>query len=615
VSKGQLSEAADACREAIRLKPGFAEAYYNLGIVMKSAGRLHEAIAAYREAIRLKPKSAEVHNNLGNVLKDAGRIDEAISTYEEALRVNPSHASAHNNLGVALTGKGQGLKAIAAYQRAIELKPDYADAHYNLGLALQHAGHTGEAIASYRRAIQFNPRCAVAYNNIGNMLVRIGQIDEALASYREAVRIEPGFVEAHSNLIFTCHYHPGYDSRMIRQELRRWNQQHADPLRKFIRPHDNNRDPQRRLRVGYVSPDFRANVVGQHLLPLLQEHDHGEVEIFCYSNCIRGDELTEKIRHHANAWRDIAELSDLQVAELIRQDQIDILMDLALHTANNRLKVFAHKPAPVQVTYLAYCSTTGLDAMDYRLTDPDLDPSGSDDGYYSEKSIWLPETYWCYPSRTESPEVGPLPSLEDDSVTFACLNNFAKVSPPAMELWAEILRSIAGSRLILHCYSGAHLDVIRDRFSRNGIEADRIEFIGIQSWLEYARTYGRIDIALDPFPWGGGITTCDALWMGVPVVTLIGQTAVGRGGVSILRKIGLPELIAKTPEQYVRIAVALAGDLPRRTELRRTLRARMQASPLMNAPRFARHVETAYREIWRIWCAQTEHSNLQHGAG
>ncbi|MGD0390242.1 MAG: hypothetical protein ABSC42_14950, partial [Tepidisphaeraceae bacterium] len=274
------------------------------------------------------------------------------------------------------------------------------------------------------------------------------------------------------------------------------------------------------------------------------------------------------------------------------------------HMARNRMLLFARKPAPVQVTYLAYCSTTGLETMDYRLTDPHLDPPGTNDAYYSEKTVRLPESYWCYPMHGQSPQVGPLPAPSGGEVTFGCLNNFCKVSPAALELWIQLLRATPKSHLIVHAKEGSHRQRVRDLLERQGIDPRRLKFAGLVSLSEYFKLYEQIDVGLDPFPCNGGTTTCDALWMGVPVVTLAGRTAVGRGGVSILANVGLPELIAQTPQQYVQIATDLAGDLPRLAELRRTLRARMQASPLMDAPRFARNIEAAYREMWTTWCGQ-----------
>jgi predicted O-linked N-acetylglucosamine transferase (SPINDLY family) len=601
--KGQLDEAIATYRQAIRIHPGYAEAYSNLGPALVEVGQLDEAIASYRQAIRLKPDLAEAHSNLGNALRTKGQPDEAIVSYRLAIRIRPDYALAHNNLGNALKDKGQLDEAIAAYRRAIRLKPDYAQAHSNLGNALVDVGHLDEAIVCHRQAIWLKPDFAEAHYNLGNELKNVGQLDEAIASYRRAIRLNPDDAGMHGNLVFALHYHPGYDSRIIQDELHRWNRQHAEPQKKFIRPHTNNRDRNRRLRIGYVSPDFREHVVGQNLLPLLRQHDHRQMEIFCYANVLQPDALTDQLRGYADVWRSIVGLSDSRIVTLIRQDEIDILVDLALHTANNHLAMFAHKPAPVQVTYLGYCGSTGMDAMDYRLSDPYLDPSDSDLSVYSERTIRLPETYWCYSPPGPTPEPSPPPAATMRYLTYGCLNNFVKVSPPALDLWAEILQRVPRSRLIVHSRPGSHLDTVRERFAGKGISPDRLEFPNWQPWPQYVRTYGQIDIALDPFPWGGGITTCDALWMGVPVVTLVGRTAVGRGGSSILANVGVPELIARTPQQYVQIATDLAGDLPRLADLRRTLRARMQASPLMDAPRFARNVEAAYRQMWRTWCA------------
>jgi predicted O-linked N-acetylglucosamine transferase (SPINDLY family) len=393
---------------------------------------------------------------------------------------------------------------------------------------------------------------------------------------------------------------------MIYEEHRRWNQQHAEPLRKFIQPHTNNRESERPLRIGYVSPDFRDHPVGRFLLPLLAAHDPNNFAVFCYAEVHHPDRLTDLLHRHAKQWRNTVGLTDERAAELIREDQIDILVDLTMHMARNRLLLFARKPAPVQATYLAYCSTTGLNTIDYRLTDPHHDPPGVNDAYYSETSIRLPETYWCYSSVEQSPQVSLPPALGTGDVTFGCLNNFCKVSPEALDVWIQLLGATPKSRLILHAHEGSHRQRVWDSLQHQGIDPHRLRFVGMLPFYEYFNMYEQIDIGLDPFPYNGGTTTCDALWMGVPVVTLSGRTGVGRGGVSVLRNVGLTELIGETPEQYVRIATGLAGDLPRLAELRRTLRSRMQASPLMDAPRFARNIEAAYRQMWRNWCAQTD---------
>ncbi|MGO8751908.1 MAG: tetratricopeptide repeat protein [Thermoguttaceae bacterium] len=489
------------------------------------------------------------------------------------------------------------------YRQILQDEPNQAAAIHFLGVIAHQVGKHGVAVEYIGRAIKLKGNVAAFHNNLGNALKDEGKPDEALACYCRALELEPDSAEVHSNLVYTQVFCPGYDAQALYKEHCRWNQQHAEPFREFIQPHPNNGSPHRRLRIGYLSPNFGSHPVGRFLLPLLESHDHGRFEIFCYASVNSPDTVTDRCRTQADVWRDVLRLSDEQVAHTIRQDQIDILVDLTMHMANNRLLVFARKPAPVQVTYLAYCGTTGLSTMDYRLTDPYLDPPGQDERAYSERSIRLPETYWCYRPLIQTPPVNTLPALEAGHITFGSLNNFCKVSSPALAAWSRLLQAVSGSRLLLHAREGSHCDRVRGFLTEQGISAERLVFVDFQPAAEYFDVYQRIDVALDPFPYGGGTTTCDALWMGVPLISLSGQTAVGRGGVSILSNLGLPELIASSPDQYVTIAVELAQDLSRLSELRATLRDRMQASPLMNAPRFARNVEAAYRTMWQRWCA------------
>jgi len=358
------------------------------------------------------------------------------------------------------------------------------------------------------------------------------------------------------------------------------------------------------LRIGYVSPDFRAHVVGANVLPILKRHDHARFLVYCYSNVKRPDALTPQFQATADAWREIAFRSDQDAADLIRADQIDILVDLTLHTAGNRLAVFARKPAPVQATWAGYPGTTGLDAMDYRVTDPHLDPPGLFDDCYSEESIRLPDFFLCYePLESEIGITAP-PAVGNGYITFGCLNNFCKVNPLVLKLWARVLRGVAGSRLTLLAGEGSHRQETVNRLTDEGISRDRVTFVPRRSRAQYLASYHGIDIGLDTIPYNGHTTSLDSTWMGVPVVTLVGSTVVGRSGLSQLTNLGLPELIATSPEQYVQIAVDLAQDWPRLSRLRSTLRERMRASPLMDAPRFTRNLEAAYRQMWRRWCAE-----------
>jgi predicted O-linked N-acetylglucosamine transferase (SPINDLY family) len=601
---GQFDEAIAACRQAIRLKPGFAEAHYNLGNALKDKEQFSEAIASYRQAIRVQPDYAEAHGNLGIVLAEVGQLEEAIASYRQAIRLRPGLAEAHYNMGITLQNKGRFDEAIAAYRQAIRLKPDYAEAHNNLGNALMDVGQLEEAIASYRQAIRLKPDYAEAHSNLGNALKDMGQLDEAIASYRRAARLKPDYAVPHSNLIYGLHFHPAYDARMIYEEHQRWNHQFADPLRTSVQPHVNDRNPDRRLRIGYVSPDFREHCQSFFTIPLLSNHDREAFEIFCYAHVLRPDAVTERIRGYAQVWRSILRMTDAEAARNIREDRIDILIDLTMHMARGRPLIFVRKPAPVQAAWLAYPGTTGLDAIDYRLTDPYLDPPGLNDQFYSETSIRLPDSFWCYdPLATQVP-VNALPAQTHGHITIGCLNNFCKVTEPVLRLWAQVLKTVPRSRFIMLCPEGSRRQPLLDLLQREGISPDRIELVARRPRLQYLDLFHRIDVGLDSFPYNGHTTNLDSFWMGVPVITLVGQTVVGRAGLSQLTNLGLPELIAQTPEQYVQIAAESAGDLPRLAELRRTLRGRMQASPLMDGPRFARNIEAAYRQMWRNWCSR-----------
>jgi protein O-GlcNAc transferase len=531
----------------------------------------------------------------------AGDLPRAEALYREVLVQQPNHVEALHLFGVIAGQIGRLDAAIELIRRAVQLRPDFPEAHNNLGNALKRSGQLDAAESAYRKALGLKPDYAEASVNLGNALRDVGRLDEAIAACREAMRLRPDLAGAHSNLILTLHYHPDYDGSMIHEELLRWNARHGEPLKKFIGPHDNDREPERRLRIGYVSPDFREHVVGQNLLPLLREHDHRRYEIFCYSSVLNPDALTQEIRGCADVWREAVAMSDAQLADQVRTDRIDILVELSNHSADNRLVMMARKPAPVQASWLGYPGSTGVEAITYRISDPQIDPTDVDFPFYSEQTIRLADVYWCYGVPGATPEPAERPALAGGPITFGCLNNFAKVSTASQDLWAEILRGLPGSRLIIHSYAGSHLETVRQRFAAKGISADRIEFVHRQAWAQYVQTYSRIDIALDPFPWGGGITTCNALWMGVPVVTLFGRTAVGRGSATILSSIDAPELIARSPEEYIQIANDLAHDLPRLKELSASLRQRMLGSPLMDAPRFARSVETVYRQMWQTW--------------
>jgi predicted O-linked N-acetylglucosamine transferase (SPINDLY family) len=462
-------------------------------------------------------------------------------------------------------------------------------------------GRFDEAAAAFGRAIEIRPDYADAHGNLGNTHREQGRADLAVESYRTALKLKPHSVVAHSGLIFAMHFDSDCDAKSILKETKNWSQQHEQTLSAQVHPFVNDRFPDRRLRIGYVSPDFRTHPVARFILPLLRNHDPTKFEIFCYSGVKRPDAVTQTMQKLAHHWQSTVGLSDPDLAGQIRNDKIDILIDLSLHSAENRLLTFARKPAPVQVTYLGYPGTTGLGAMDYRLSDPHLD--GPDSSDYSEKTIRLAGTYYCSEPPENSPPVNSLPAMESGFITFGSLNNFAKVSPSTIDLWIHVLNSLANSHLLIKADPGSHVDGARRMIERAGIAPDRIHFIERVPMEEYLSLFHRVDIALDPIPYSGHATTMDALWMGVPTITLRGPTAVGRGGVSILSNLGMTDWIAETPDQYVAIAARQSKDLAALSELRTGLRQRMLASPLMNGRQFAADVESAYREMWQNWCA------------
>jgi protein O-GlcNAc transferase len=442
-----------------------------------------------------------------------------------------------------------------------------------------------------------NQTQAAILNNHANYLKDTGRIEESVEVCRHALSLDPGNAMIHSSLCYKLLFHPDYDRAAIFGEQTQWNERHGQYQ---LSAHDKNLAQTTRLRIGYVSPDFYGHAECFFVLPLLKEHDRTRFEVHCYSSVHRPDKATDLIKSCADAWHEVRHLTDDQLAEKLQRDRIDILIDLTMHMAFNRLPAFARKPAPVQVTWLAYPGGTGLAAMDYRLTDAWIDPPDQTDKFYSERSVRLPGSWICYHPLGDVPPAAPRSDgpARSHLVTFGCLNNPCKLNRPTLALWAKVLLQIPTSRLLLLAASHEQRRQIADTFASFGLDPARIEFAAYNRRGEYLRQYDRIDIGLDPLIYNGITTTCDALWMGVPVITLPGSTAASRAGLSILSNLQMPELIAGSDGQFVSIASELAADLARRRDLRISLRQRMVRSPIMDAAKFARNVESAYIDMW-----------------
>jgi len=542
---------------------------------------------------------------LGLLATQAGHVTEGIALIERAISIDSSKADFFADLGLAYCGAGQAAEGIAAYRRAVELDPASLSALNNLGNQLKNRGEIDEAVSVLRKAADLAQNVPEVSANLANALKERGDLDEALALLRKAASTAAN-PQIASNFLFSMHFDPAVGPEELFAAHREWNKSFAAPLVHEILPHQNDQSRDRRLRIGYMSADLRNHPVGRFMLPLLENHNRKSFEIFCYSGTRRPDEISERLKLRCDIWRPIAGASDAQLAQVVREDRIDILVDLAMHTDAGRLLTFARKPAPVQVTYLAYCGTTGLDAIDYRLTDPYLDPPGTNEQFYSEQSVRLTGSYWCYQASADCPPAGALPAATAGFVTFGCFNHAAKVSGQSLQIWRDLLSGVPHSRLMLHAACGEHRRRITEFMAGRGIDSGRLEFVDRVPYTEYSQQYQRIDIALDPFPYAGGTTTCDSLWMGVPVVTLAGRTPVSRSGASILANADLAELVTSSSEQYINTATQLANDIDRLAELRATVRERLMASPLMDARAFTRSVEDAFRKMWADFAAAHE---------
>ena len=559
------------------------------------------------ERVVTPPSPADLsrqHKERGDSLLDQGKLDEAALCYRQAIAADDSNAAAHNNLGLVLTDRQQYDEAIAHFQRALAIDAQSFNALYMLGIIAQQRSDIDTAAAYFSQALAINPDIPDAQDRLGRLLREQGKLSASVACYRKSNAINPHWPSTWSELLLALQFEGQLTQEQMFAEHQRFAAQFEAPLTAQWQPHCNNRNPQRRLRIGYVSPDFRRHSVALFVLPVLAAHDKSQCEIFGYYCHPDTDPMTGDIAALCDHFLPCAHMSDDALAERIRADEIDILVDLAGHTAHNRLMVFARKPAPVQVTYLGYIDTTGLSAMDYRFTHVDTDPP-TNDRYYTEKLYRFREhLWWAYRPAPDLPEITPLPALQNGYVTFSSNNHVSKISMTMIDTWAALLNTVANARLVM---MGVTSDVARasflERFAAHGVDAQRISFHGMLPLADYRRVLQQADISLDSTPYNGGTTSCETLWLGLPLVSLTGQAFVARMGYALLKHIGLPELAAGDSAAYVRAAAALAGDLPKLADLRATMRARLAQSKLADERGFTRELEQAYRQMWLQYLA------------
>ena len=607
---GEPERAIESYMRALQINPALAEAHNNLGNAFKDIGQLESAVASYHRALDIQPNFTEAHNNLGYALQNLGRLNDAVKSYLRALELKPGYAEALCNLGNAQQGLGQFDGAIASYLRALEINPQLAGAHSNLGVVLKDLGQFNNAIAGYRRALALKPDFAEAHNNLGLVLQDLGQFDAAETSYRQALEVKPDYHEAHSNLLLALNYTASYTLAYYLEQARQYGRIVAGKVSTRFSAWQCAAHPER-LRVGLVSGDLRKHSVGHFLEGLLTHIDPARIELIAYPTYHKEDELTARIRRCFSAWKPLYGLSDQAAARLIHADGVHVLIDLSGHTEHNRLPVFAWKPAPVQVTWLGLPATSGVAEMDYVLGDPHAIPVEFDD-HFSE-AVWrMPDSCLCLTVPVSAVKVAPLPALAAGYVTFGSFNNLTKMTDAVVAVWARILKSVPNSQLLLKTKQLDDLLVCektRQHFASCGMTSDRLLLGGrIASDGDHLAAYNKIDIALDTFPYPGVTTSVEALWMGVPVLSLRGDRFLSCTAGSIARNAGLPDWVAADEDDYVAKAITFASDLPKLAALRAGLRQQVLASPLFDAPRFARNFEDALWGMWQRFQDQQETS-------
>ena len=599
---GRSAEALVPMQKAAALSPGDAQAFSNLGAALKDLGRPDEAEVSLRRALEIKPNLVEAHNNLGAALKDLGRLDEAETSFRRAVQIKPDFAEAHSNLGNILKDLGRLNEAETSYRRALGIKPDYAMAHSNLGNTLYELDRLDEAEASCRRALEIKPDYAEAHSNLGNTLKDLGRLDEAEASFRRALEIKPDLAEAHDNLLFCLAHNATVDAETLFSEHCRFGEKFETPFCADRAQHNNSRNPERPLRIGFVSGDFRNHAVAYFFEPVLAHLSRfPQLSLHAYHNHVIEDAVTQRMREHFSQWRSIIGLSDAALAEQIRADSIDILIDLSGHTARNRLLTFARKPAPVQASWIGYLGTTGLKAMDYYLADRFFLPHETLRAQFTEKIVCLPALAPFMPSQ-EAPPVNALPALSNGYVTFGSFNRLSKLSRSVIAAWSHLLRALPESRLVIGAMPHDGYSALIGWLAQEGIVRERLSIYPRCDTGAYLALHHQVDICLDSFPYSGGTTTNHALWMGVPTLTMPGRTPSSRVAATYLNHVGLDGFVADDVDDFVKKGLDWANNVDALARIRTGLRKRFEQSAMGQPALIADGLQRALHIIWQRWC-------------
>lgn len=583
------------------------EAQIRLGITLQGQGRIDEAIASYKRALALAPDSAAAHTNLGSALRQQGKRQEALACFRKALALEPELAETHFNVGIASYQAGDLASAKSALAKYLQSQPNDRAALITLGEACSRSNELDEAASCFERVLASDPDAAEAHNLLGNVLRNQARHRAALEHYELAILNDSNPVVAFQNLLFCMLCTGSFSAADIHARHREFARRFEQPLLSFQSPSTNTPDPNRRLKIGYVSPDFRSNIVGHYIQPILENHNRAAFEVHCYFTGSIHDVETERICTLADQWHDVHLLSDDGIAALIRTHQIDLLVDLCGHGPGNRILALARKPAPVQVSYLDYSATTGLSSIDYRLTTEYCDPTGTAEQYYSEKLYRLKDTYWTYNPSARLP-VSALPMISNGYASFGSFNMYYRITSEVLDLWSRLLASVPDSRLVIVGVArGSTQATLLERLKCAGVAHERVSIHGLVSYQQYNELMGAVDLALAPFPYNGATTMMDCLWNGLPVVAKEGgETFCSRLGCSVLAQMGLSELIARDEDEYIRIAVELASAVQRLSDLRQSLRQRLEQSSMRDFSGFTRGLELAYRSMWKEWCASPE---------